>query len=149
MKTADERDASFAPEPADDLEAFVGASASLLDGNAAGLELPGDLAADTDAEDQTAARQVIEAGEHLGDDRRMPERKEIDGGAQLDPRRHGGECGEQRDALHDRAVHHDMVAAPEGVVPRGFRAAGRLEKPRGRWNALRVRTADAHADHGR
>jgi hypothetical protein len=93
------------------------------------------LAADADAEDHAAPRDIVERGELARHERRRAERQEQDAGAELDPLGDRCERRERDSDVEQRMVEGDVVARPEESE------AGRLGCRRDLREVLRVRHA--------
>ena len=126
------------PETAQESERLVRPRAALAERHGATGELPGVLSADSDADDEPAARDVVERGQVLGGEDGMAERQEVDGGAEADPARAGGEAREEDGGADRLRVEEDMLAGPQGVEAEGLGPLGEPPPPRGGRHAVGV-----------
>jgi hypothetical protein len=111
------RDRLAGPEPAKQLDGLVGARAALLDRHLGRHEVGGVLAADTDAEGETAARRAVEIGHLLGDDGGRVEGEQQGGSADGDGRCLLDQTGEPHHRLGRGVGGGEVPADPEGVHP--------------------------------
>ena len=85
-------------------------------GDPGGDEVARALAADPQPEQQPAAGDVVEGRGLLGDEARVPERKEHDARSEHDSPRDGRERRERDAEIEDRVVEREVLAGPDRVV---------------------------------
>src|SRR2546428_785875 len=142
-----ERRRRVAPQRAHDVDRLAHARAALGVRHAAQLELLRVLAADADAEDETAPGQHVERRGDLGGDRGRPQREQVDGGAEAQAARDRHVTGEQRERLVHRIVEGHVIAGPHAVEAERLDAAdevGLLVRRLERELDAEAQTADAH-----
>ena len=102
-------------------------------GIAVGAEL-GLVPAGAEAEDEAAAAQLVDRGGLLGEQGRVVEVRAGDERPELDPRRRGGDRGQQRPRLPRPAggpvlpAIEEVLADPHGVEPEVLDRAGHVEE---------------------
>ena len=90
-------DLLLGPQPVQDLEILVHELAALVERNAERVELAL-VPARRHAHDQAAVRELVHAGELLGERDRIAQRQHQDAGAELDALGARGDRGQQRSA---------------------------------------------------
>ena len=119
------------PRGLDDREVLVGHRAALRERQPQVLEL-GLVPADADAEDEAAARDLVDRGRGLRGDERIAIRQHDHARAHLDPVRPPGEEGEERErvgpgrpvVLRGGRLGHDVVGDEDAVPAELLRAQG-------------------------
>ena len=128
-----EVDGAFAQERADDRERLLEAVDAVVVRVAVGAEL-GLVPARAEAEDEPAATQLVDRGGLLGEQRRVVEVGAGDERPELDPRRRGGDRGQQRPRLPRAASRpilpaiEEVLADPDGIEPEVLDRAGHVEE---------------------
>ena len=114
-----ERHQLLGPERAHDRDLLLDALAAILEVLAQRLELDG-VPADAHAEPQAPARQHVDGGRLLGDERGLPLREDQDARRQPQSAGHAGEKAEQHERLVERVamgIRALPAARPLGVRP--------------------------------
>ena len=133
-----EADMGAAQELHRGLEDLIGAGAALLAGAAGGLEL-GPVPAGADPIDKSAAAEVLEGRDLLGEQDRLPRRQDEDRRAELDAARHRG---------HVRQGHHRLGPADAVEPRRGQQVIGDEERVEAELLRFDRKTADLVAVPG-
>ena len=137
-------------ERPEDGEGLVAAPAPGARVDTADLDLVAVLAADADAEDEPARRQLAEGRDGAGDRQRVTQRQQVDSDVQLEGRMQLRERGHEHQRLHAGAAPERDVVRVEHAVQAGV--CDRLEhapplRQIGRPEA--VRGTDRDRDHDR
>ena len=103
------------PQRAHDVDGLVEPRPALTHGDAAGIELPGELAADARAEHEATAREVVDRDDLLRDRGGRAQRHQVHAGAEGQALGYRRRVAQAHERVEDRRGVRDVLAAPQGV----------------------------------